>query len=412
MSIQFRRIFFKTFFSIVVFLSTIISHAQHQQLTQFTLQDGLPQSQVNAIIQDTIGYLWIGTHGGGISRYDGSQFKTWDEKSGLNSNYVYSIKLHNGNLFIGTQQGLVIKSKQQFTSYNSPQVNKIIAVDNRIYLATNKGIMKYISSGEILRIDIEETINQSQIIDINYDGKFYWITTSRSTYKTEDLKKDIKIVEVLDEKENSISLKTQIETLPKTLLLEHSVPKSSIHTILDDNQSNTWIGTSKGLYKLTKSSFKHYFNGRKIKAIQSVKKDVLVAISSNELVEIDSTGNYRINAIDNKITAISTNKKEIVYAATDYGIVTLDSLKVKDTVHKNLLNINKLIVRNDKIWVARKNNGITSFFYDASTLSIFNYLDFGKSDGIYDLSINDMVLDGLNRLWYVSKQGFFRLYRR
>src|SRR5262245_59743584 len=36
----------------------------------FTIEDGLPDSNVNAIVQSENGYLWVGTQGG-LARFDG-----------------------------------------------------------------------------------------------------------------------------------------------------------------------------------------------------------------------------------------------------------------------------------------------------------------------------------------------------
>src|ERR1700756_3661324 len=39
----------------------------------FTIEDGLPDSHVNAIVQSQNGYLWVGTEGG-LARFDGEHF--------------------------------------------------------------------------------------------------------------------------------------------------------------------------------------------------------------------------------------------------------------------------------------------------------------------------------------------------
>src|SRR4029077_12726436 len=39
----------------------------------FTIEDGLPDSHVNAIVQSQNGYLWVGTDGG-LARFDGQHF--------------------------------------------------------------------------------------------------------------------------------------------------------------------------------------------------------------------------------------------------------------------------------------------------------------------------------------------------
>src|ERR1043165_4277219 len=43
-------------------------------LTQYTEKDGLPGAQVNSILIDKHGYVWIGTING-LARYDGYEFK-------------------------------------------------------------------------------------------------------------------------------------------------------------------------------------------------------------------------------------------------------------------------------------------------------------------------------------------------
>ena len=43
---------------------------------KFDLERGLPFSEVNAIAQDTRGFLWI-TAGGGLFRYDGVELRPW-----------------------------------------------------------------------------------------------------------------------------------------------------------------------------------------------------------------------------------------------------------------------------------------------------------------------------------------------
>ena len=40
----------------------------------YTIEDGLPQSQVHDILQDARGYLWFSTNGGGASYFDGRRF--------------------------------------------------------------------------------------------------------------------------------------------------------------------------------------------------------------------------------------------------------------------------------------------------------------------------------------------------
>jgi signal transduction histidine kinase/ligand-binding sensor domain-containing protein len=47
----------------------------------WTSDDGLPQNSVNCLAQTPDGYLWIGTRSGGLARFDGSSFATFNPQS-------------------------------------------------------------------------------------------------------------------------------------------------------------------------------------------------------------------------------------------------------------------------------------------------------------------------------------------
>ena len=74
-----------------------------------SLEDGLSQSLVLCIAQDSDGFLWFGTEDG-LNRYDGYNFKVYRhssaDRSSLTNNYVYCLyKDSKGSLWIGTWGG-------------------------------------------------------------------------------------------------------------------------------------------------------------------------------------------------------------------------------------------------------------------------------------------------------------------
>src|ERR1700761_8594012 len=44
-------------------------------------EDGLPQNSVNCLAQTPDGYLWVGTRSGGLARFDGMRFATFNPQS-------------------------------------------------------------------------------------------------------------------------------------------------------------------------------------------------------------------------------------------------------------------------------------------------------------------------------------------
>ena len=68
--------------------------------------NGLSYDGISAIMQDSRGFIWIGTYKG-LNRYDGNTFKVYGmSEMGLDSDFVYSIvEDSEGNLWIGTDKG-------------------------------------------------------------------------------------------------------------------------------------------------------------------------------------------------------------------------------------------------------------------------------------------------------------------
>ena len=71
--------------------------------------DGLSSSTVRAILQDHLGYLWIGTQDG-LNKYDGRTFQVYrhdpDDPGSLRDHFIESLyEDRAGNLWVGTQSG-------------------------------------------------------------------------------------------------------------------------------------------------------------------------------------------------------------------------------------------------------------------------------------------------------------------
>ena len=84
--------------------------SQKLQFDHLTSEAGLSQNQVRAILQDSQGFLWIGTQDG-LNRYDGRQFKVYrhlrNDTNSLTHSYINTlVEDRQGNIWIGTRLGL------------------------------------------------------------------------------------------------------------------------------------------------------------------------------------------------------------------------------------------------------------------------------------------------------------------
>jgi len=88
-----------------LFLAANIFSQNNLVFEHYSVQNGLPNPTVYALLQDKYGFLWIAT-GDGLCRYDGYEFKVYknnpNDSTSLPSNTVLSlIEDHEGNLWIG-----------------------------------------------------------------------------------------------------------------------------------------------------------------------------------------------------------------------------------------------------------------------------------------------------------------------
>lgn len=126
--------------------------AQSYNFRQLSNSEGLSQSQVLCITQDKRGFLWIGTAGGGLNRFDGQQFRNYTTYDGLPDDNIWSVFCDSKNrLWLGTSTGLAMLENgkfRTFPSYNGLDDDKIFHItedaQGHIWVATaNNGVSIY-----------------------------------------------------------------------------------------------------------------------------------------------------------------------------------------------------------------------------------------------------------------------------
>lgn len=178
---------------------------------RLSVNDGLSQSQVSAVLQDRHGYLWFGTHDG-LNRYDGYGFVVLkhdpDNDNSLGHNHVTTIHEDaRGVLWIGTIEGLNRYDPETgaFTRYaHGP--------DDLESLSHNHVTAVYEERSGVLWVGTLNGLNR-----MNPDGT----TFERFRYEPGET---------------------------------GTISSNGVNAILEDRSGNLWVGTNLGLNVLDRSS--------------------------------------------------------------------------------------------------------------------------------------------------------------
>ncbi len=130
--------------------------AQQQQFKQYGNTDGLANLNVHALLQDNVGFLWVGTDNG-LFRYDGSHFREYGHTNGLPSTEVHVVvqSAQSGELWVATTGGLARfdRSDSMYVrSWPEPALSDIrqMAFDpaGNLYLLRPSQLLKCLTHGE------------------------------------------------------------------------------------------------------------------------------------------------------------------------------------------------------------------------------------------------------------------------
>jgi len=374
-----------------LFLMGIQVHAQQFSLRNYTAVDGLPQSQVNAIVEDENGYLWIGTHGGGLARFDGKQFKTYNTLDGLLSNIITSLKIDaRQNLWISHQYGISKFDGTKFKTFQSTQENpkrirRIFELNDSIFflmqsgslgkiyhdsvyywdkpISINKTIFSgwklpdqklayYLSDSSFLILDVQgrrkiishknsfnrifSMFQYKNDLIVESDHGYYTLNSEAGFFKKENFAFDKHVVayDTLNKyfwafTDNSLTIEK--EEGGDTELVLNDVMVSQIHF---DHEGNTWIGTNgRGLYKYATRDFDRCAS-EKLTSVMAINKDKSGAtwIGSSEKglwkIHNGKIKHYDFNAAaEVGINDIKISPEGQLWIASGNGLGKYDSLK-------------------------------------------------------------------------------------
>jgi ligand-binding sensor domain-containing protein len=179
-------LFFDRWFGGLVIFCATFSFAQTSEWTTYnSSKNQLANDDVRAIAVDG-DFVWFGTFGGGLSRYQKSTdlwttFNT--SNSEIKSNFVYALAIDGGQLWIGTDKGAnrYDPSTRKWMNYDTLSCVSGIAPDSdEIWFATRgRGVYRYHRATEQWGVlnSTNSSLASDHVSSVVVDGEHIWIGT-------------------------------------------------------------------------------------------------------------------------------------------------------------------------------------------------------------------------------------------
>jgi len=332
-------------------------------LTAFTLKDGLSGVDISALYEDRAGTLWIGTLQNGVNRFIKGRFDSFKSKDGFPAGGVWTImEDRTGVLWLGgTQGGLNCLRDGIFTPMGT-----------REGLASDIGLGIYQDRHASLWIGSEKGITHWK------NGRFEHYTSRQG------------------------------------------LPDDLVFSITQDGSGAIWAGTRKGLARLQGRTFA-LMGARHSKALEEMvlctytdRYGQLWAGGRGFLSHFDGrqfiTYTAKDGLPDNVIISLYQDSHNNLWIGTDGGgLLCFRNGAFATYTSRNGLPSNAICsITGDPdgtLWLGTRGGGLVRFNAGKATT-------FTEKEGLADDDVFSVVDDEIGGLWMTSNKGIFRIQRR
>ncbi len=424
-------------FSIFLLPSTL--SAQRYTFIQYSLNEGLAQSQVRCLFQDSRGYIWAGTLGG-LSRFDGRSFFNYDRQNGLQNNQINCIiELLDGTVVAGSNgnlafiNGLGITSVVLPTPLNEEVVNALYEdEEHRIWIGTESGLLLY-SKAESKFLDlplgceglsglhIKSFLQSKDRILVLTKEKLFEITPKVASVFFEPTNSETHFFDITETPDGNLWLATRGEALiqlnadgqfVKSFVGSPNLASDILTGIITARNSDLYITSRFGFFKYDGKHFVSFSEreGLSTADVRDVLQDregnIWLATYGGGLLKFtgESFTSYTAEdgLIGDAIMSITQDQTGDYWFSTfDNGICKMvdDSIMLYDL--KNLSQVNRiwssLCDHEGNLWFS-SSDGL--FQYSQGKFKVFNSRDSLPADVVISL-----FEDHTNTLWVGTSKG-------
>jgi ligand-binding sensor domain-containing protein/signal transduction histidine kinase len=340
---------------ILFFSFNAFAQDRNLKFEHLTTKDGLSQSTITCILQDSKGFMWFGTQDG-LNKYDGYNFTIFrrdpDNPASIKGSFVFEIiEDSKGNLWIGTESGL------------------------NLFDRANNGFVHYQRD-----VNDPNSLIGNEVRAVFEDSRYnLWIGTTGGG------------LNLFDRDNEKFIHYHHNESDP------NSLSSNDIYSVYEDNRKNLWIGSMQGdldLFDRENKVFHHYYYKNK-KLSNNEIWNITGDRDSNLWICSYRSGLYKLSFPDN-------GESEFTHYMHDDNDVNSISGNAIFTVFED---------SKERLWVGTENEGLNLF--DEENNKFIHY----RSDPFNDNSLNNNSIwsiyeDNTGNLWIGTHAGGINMIPR
>ncbi|HOT14098.1 MAG TPA: two-component regulator propeller domain-containing protein [Bacteroidales bacterium] len=436
----FSKTVLKILFFVIIAFNTVLT-AQYRNFKSYSIDAGLPNSNIYAIYNDSRGVLWIGSETG-LCNFNGLTFKYYTRKNGLPGNWIRAITEDKyGRIWVGTDNGLSIFDGKNFTNYakikdtntltiytffkdsrdniwigtsgqgaykaslsnnkitfvhynadsaiEAPHIFGIAEANHKIYLGSFGYGIYVIDSKGVTNIS-QPVIPSNHILSTwsNNSGQVFFSTYNAGVFQ-------------LNSKTDKITSSSQIKQYPP------ATDDMQVWKVLTDKQNNLWLGTNNaGIGRLYPDGISYMGTTAGLPSdfiytiYQDNEKNLWYGTLTGGLIQFlgdhFSHFNKDDGLIDN-VTSIIQQPDGTYYLGTTNGLYHLAFNKNKPVIKPfdrlGGVKINSMLYdKNGYLWIGTGSHGV--FAYRGNSLKIYN-----SNTGLINNEVVCIFNDSQNRIW-------------
>jgi ligand-binding sensor domain-containing protein len=373
------------------------------ELVSFTTADGLSHNAVGALLVDSAGHLWAGTHLGGVSWYDGRRFTNFTTRDGLSSPTVLGLAEDRlGQIWCCTWGGGLCRYEGQHLA--TVTSGDELAGDGVLCLAEDRAGHLWCGTwGGVSR----------------YDGeKFTSFTTEHGLVSNV-------VWTILEDRNGYLWFGTPTADEPSgasrydgsefvSFTTKEGLADNNVRRIVEDREGLLWFGTDGGVSRYDGEKFVNFTteNGLIHQGVTAILEDrhgFLWFGTEGGVSRFDSKEfvNYTTEEglVHNRVTALLEDRNGYLWFGTHGGVSRYDGEAFVSYTTAEGLSYNAVLSlyedREGYLWFGTWGGGVSR--YDGQ---VFQRLD--RQDGLAHDVVHCVLQDRHGDIWIATEGGLTR----